>query len=246
MAIKKHEEPNSFFKVEIRVAGPLDGDWPTLVCEGRFQERDEETGDLQPWLFYTPHQSRSFRIACSNAGTYKALIDELFDYENITEHELDVMESVAYKVSQIMAIMYESMCCAVHERDKKWNEKYSELLYQYAMSQTRRRVDASSDNQSNGYVYLIRHRNGLTKIGYSRNPRAREKTLQAEDPRLQMIHCFTGDMELEKKLHKAFSHLRKRGEWFELEQRHIDWILFFLRDKDNCHIVRECSEALAI
>ena len=39
------------------------------------------------------------------------------------------------------------------------------------------------------FLYLMKHANGLTKIGISCNPRAREKTLQAEDPRLDLFFC---------------------------------------------------------
>lgn len=74
------------------------------------------------------------------------------------------------------------------------------------------------------YVYLMTHRNGLTKIGRSKKPAKREKTLQAEDPRLQMLFFFPGDNTIETRLHRVFSHNRRRGEWFDLQARHIDWI----------------------
>lgn len=82
-----------------------------------------------------------------------------------------------------------------------------------------------SEHVESAFVYLMRHTNGLVKIGYSRNPRNRERTLQAEDPRLEMIHCFRSGRHVETRLHKIFSDLRIRGEWFSLEDRHIDWIV---------------------
>lgn len=40
-----------------------------------------------------------------------------------------------------------------------------------------------------GYVYLMKNsRNGLTKIGHSSNPVFREKTLQAEEPEINLLH----------------------------------------------------------
>jgi len=79
--------------------------------------------------------------------------------------------------------------------------------------------------QKCNYIYIMRHTNGLFKIGFSSRPEEREKTLQAEDPRLHMIGFFIGTPATEKRLHQIFADLRVRGEWFRLEDRHVDWIL---------------------
>jgi hypothetical protein len=83
--------------------------------------------------------------------------------------------------------------------------------------------------ESQDFIYLMRHRNGLVKIGRSRNPVAREKTLQAEDPRLEMFFYGNGDKHIERRLHRIFHELRVRGEWFKLERRHVDWITFLIK-----------------
>ena len=77
-----------------------------------------------------------------------------------------------------------------------------------------------------GFIYLIKHQNGLTKIGYSKTPKLREKTLQAEDPRLKMVAVKSGSMRQEKKLHRVFSEKRIRGEWFNLSDREIELMRF--------------------
>ena len=79
------------------------------------------------------------------------------------------------------------------------------------------------------YVYLMRHVNGLTKIGFSKNPLVREKTLQAEDPRLEIIFTSESTIATERRLHQIFGDLRRRGEWFDLKPHHVDWIMFILR-----------------
>lgn len=78
------------------------------------------------------------------------------------------------------------------------------------------------------YVYLFRHSNGLTKIGLSKDPRKREKTLQAEDPRLHMLAYRKGGSDLETRLHKIFADRRFRGEWFQLSQKDVEWIVWLL------------------
>lgn len=84
-----------------------------------------------------------------------------------------------------------------------------------------------------GFIYLIKHVNGLVKIGRSRKPKAREQTLQAEDPRLEMIGCFQAHNHIEKRLHSIFHDLRVRGEWFRLEDRHVEWIKLVLSNSES-------------
>lgn len=67
------------------------------------------------------------------------------------------------------------------------------------------------------YVYLIHsNSNGYFKIGYSKNPLKRERTLQAEEPDISVLKIWEGDGAFEKLLHKKYDHLRVRGEWFRL------------------------------
>jgi hypothetical protein len=79
------------------------------------------------------------------------------------------------------------------------------------------------------FVYLMQHTNGLTKIGRSKNPRLRERTLQAEDPRLSMIFQCEAEGYIETRLHQIFDSVRVRGEWFDLLPHHVEWIIFMLK-----------------
>jgi hypothetical protein len=85
--------------------------------------------------------------------------------------------------------------------------------------------------QEKTFVYLMRHTNGLTKIGRSKNPRTREKTLQAEDPRLEMIFHCEADGSVESRLHQIFNSVRVRGEWFDLKHHHVEWIVLVLSNQ---------------
>jgi len=80
------------------------------------------------------------------------------------------------------------------------------------------------------YVYLMLDRkNGYYKIGISNEPEWREKTLQSEKPSIKLIAAkkFVNrrmTANIEKALHDSYSHRRKRGEWFQLDQEDIDEI----------------------
>ncbi len=78
-------------------------------------------------------------------------------------------------------------------------------------------------NQQKGFVYLCRDgRNGLVKIGFSTEPKFREKTLQSEVPEVQMLFNFPGTMALEKELHRKYQAHRVRGEWFSLTENEVE------------------------
>jgi hypothetical protein len=75
------------------------------------------------------------------------------------------------------------------------------------------------------YIYLMRNiRSGKTKIGLSVNVRFREKTLQSEEPEVEVLFSCEGTRRDEIKLHSIFSEQRVRGEWFSLEDNDIEYI----------------------
>ena len=63
---------------------------------------------------------------------------------------------------------------------------------------------------------------GFYKIGKSKSPLIRERTLQAEIPTIELVHVIENDME--KMLHEKFSKKRLRGEWFNLSKNDINYI----------------------
>ena len=75
------------------------------------------------------------------------------------------------------------------------------------------------------YVYLMIDKNtGYHKIGRSKDPKYREKTLQSEKPTIELLYKFKAHSSTEKELHKKYNSKRIRGEWFDLNQKDIDYI----------------------
>jgi len=60
---------------------------------------------------------------------------------------------------------------------------------------------------------------GYYKIGRSKNPEYREKTLQAEKPVIEML--YVSDAFCETELHRKYKDKRVRGEWFDLSGKEI-------------------------
>lgn len=74
------------------------------------------------------------------------------------------------------------------------------------------------DDETDGdFVYLmLNKRNDYIKIGKSKRPSFREKTLQADEPDIELITFWKAPSIFEKQLHKQFHLKRQRGEWFDL------------------------------
>lgn len=67
------------------------------------------------------------------------------------------------------------------------------------------------------YVYLMLNDDtSFIKIGTSRNPHYRERTLKSQEPNIHVIALWCCEKSIEKELHKKFSNKRIRGEWFRL------------------------------
>ena len=69
-----------------------------------------------------------------------------------------------------------------------------------------------------GFVYVI-HATGTNriKIGYSASPKDRLAQLQTGSPfPLQMLVCWPGSVERERRAHRYLSQFRQSGEWFEV------------------------------
>ena len=76
---------------------------------------------------------------------------------------------------------------------------------------------------SNKKTYIMKdNHNGLYKIGFSKNPKIREKTLQSEKPSIEMVKIW--DKDIEKHLHKIYDNNRVRGEWFNLNKTQVHYI----------------------
>jgi hypothetical protein len=78
--------------------------------------------------------------------------------------------------------------------------------------------------EKDSYIYLMKNtRNGYTKIGISKNPKHREKTLQSEEPEIDLIWKkeIPNAIGREIELHKKYSDKRIRGEWFDLTEQDI-------------------------
>ena len=79
------------------------------------------------------------------------------------------------------------------------------------------------------YLYIMKDTStGYHKIGISKNPQYREKTLQSEKPTIEIVWVSDSTTikarDIEKALHSYFEHRRTRGEWYNLSSHQIESI----------------------
>lgn len=87
------------------------------------------------------------------------------------------------------------------------------------------------------YVYLmVNNDTALIKIGTSKKPRYREKTLHSQEPAIHLIAVWCCSKEVEKELHKKYSNKRIRGEWFRLLLEDLTDIDEFMKIQLNNHV----------
>lgn len=75
-----------------------------------------------------------------------------------------------------------------------------------------------SNNDIKTYI-IFEENTGYYKIGKSKQPKIREKTLRSEKPNIKMI--LVCDKNIESYLHKKYKDKRIRGEWFDLSSDEI-------------------------
>ena len=79
-------------------------------------------------------------------------------------------------------------------------------------------------------IYVMIDKNtGYYKIGRSRNPKVRERTLQSEKPTIEMIFSKEALVLDERVIHEMFQEKRVRGEWFDLNGSDLQKIREYLK-----------------
>lgn len=90
------------------------------------------------------------------------------------------------------------------------------------------KVEESSRKIRKGLIYLVRANTGEYKIGYSVDVVSRLKAFSVQPPfKYELIHNFpSDDMEIaEAKLHHKYEEKHIRGEWFQLNESEVEWIM---------------------
>lgn len=150
---------------------------------------------------------------CSIANTYQHLIKTACEQEGfLTENKEQLRNDGVTLVMSHRPILDVTF----FKRDFFFEQYFNSKLIEYALQ---------NEYEAEEKVYIMfNSRSLLYKIGYSTNPKRRERTLQGEDPELKLIACWITPKETEKELHNLFAKKRTRGEWFRLNLKDLEKI----------------------
>jgi len=163
--------------------------------------------------------SDAFKYSCLNSD-YNFEYGESY-YFKVTNNQLYVNNLASYGKIYVTGYILNSNMIRI----KEFREEAIDIqkLSEY--------TELDSDYKQT-YVYIMFDRNtGYYKLGRSKNPKVREKTLQSEKPTIEMLHCFSAINLDEKNLHLIFKEKRVRGEWFDLSGSDIQNIITYFNSK---------------
>jgi len=75
---------------------------------------------------------------------------------------------------------------------------------------------------------MVNKETSLIKIGFSKDPFYREKTLQSREPEIHRIAYWKAPRYIEAELHKKYKEKRIRGEYFRLNIKDLHEINRFM------------------
>ena len=117
------------------------------------------------------------------------------------------------------------------ESRRLWSESDCIKYHSYVFNSTKKKVQELKkvvetlnkliSKKYSGYVYIIRRtRDGLYKIGVSKNPKQRIQQLKTGVPDLEVINIIKTDhaRELERIIHDKYASVRVgKSEWFDID-----------------------------
>lgn len=135
---------------------------------------------------------------------YKSFGQEL--HKNSILYSITAIEGFSLESKPIRCIMIDEDILI--DRIKKGVKKFNKIGH----------FEPTSVN----YIYLMHDKkSNLFKIGFSKDPKYREKTLRPEEPNISLYSQWFTSQKYESILKKKFEEKRKRGEWFQLTKKDL-------------------------
>ena len=165
-------------------------------------------------LDFATKELKSCRVDYQD-GDYKVLFSFPMKYS--------IWSGPGFNSGMFFCLWFRTYMKAMKETIPDWQPKQSPV----PESQNNFHEDSKDDTTEQVFVYLMTDKNtGLYKIGISKDPKYRERTLQSEKPTIDLI-CNKGfpnrkvAQAIESALHSLYGNKRIRGEWFNLDEQDV-------------------------
>jgi hypothetical protein len=138
---------------------------------------------------------------------------------NIICYNFDLLTSLGFKINSNRGIIFRKKMNSYFRVSSHMSKDFSALFNEM--------FDFSRNTFDKAYLYLMYEAStGFYKIGASKNPNSRERTLQSQKPDIKLLYNtrFTKKkaFSIEQKLHRLFDMKRVRGEWFALTEEDLN------------------------
>ena len=174
-------------------------------------------------LIFSKIKLESELLKLSKTGVIEVV--EWEDYSKIVDNQWMINSNVFKKYPIVLLFISSFAKSTQIYRDNNNNEWYNWFTLSFVNDyKVNGLLNKQSSKKSKYLTYLMLDSNtNLTKIGKSKNPEIREKTLQSEKPTIGLFAIC--DLDFENELHEKFKNLRIRGEWFDLSDSDIKFTM---------------------
>lgn len=164
-----------------------------------------------------------------------AWLDITISGGQVDPHQMEIYE-IEQQILEVERVINQKKF-PVSSEDKDMFEKYKNSLSMeisrrgLAREQKEKRDAEKARRDSlpkDGYIYLLESDQNIYKIGYTKNPDRRAATFGLQLPfSVRVKHLIpTNHMRIaEKQLHDKYSKYRVNGEWFRLNDSHVEEIM---------------------
>jgi Meiotically up-regulated gene 113 len=160
-------------------------------------------------------------------------------YETSKEHEVAKCECLrpidcVFKKTDFVKNRLTKILQRVENETREAGRQVEEELKKLENERTAADLETLRKSRFDVFVYVMEDlRNGAFKIGRSKTPGKRERTLQSEVPQTVLRFSIPADEDHEKQLHAHFDEKNRRGEWFDLAADDLIWIVTFLKENGD-------------
>ncbi len=177
-----------------------------------------------------------FAVAeCSEAWVRDSVKDRAFadSYRSSPEH-LYITEGASFPAVFARTAFVRKRLESMEDAERRGVEAETAEVERLRMDADSRRDSAEVEllrrSRFATFVYIMEDtRKRVFKIGRSKTPGKRERTLQSEVPETTLRFSIPAEESHEKELHERFAHRRIRGEWFELTDVDLLEVFIFLK-----------------
>ncbi len=194
------------------------------ICYIQYKKEVKAFGVEIP-IFSEFSNELAFKLAC-HLQSIDSDLELIETFNQLQNYRSFVLEDCGYMVINTTTNKMNGEIFSIGQRGIIDVWTYSrKLFYEKVMSPI---IDKTHKYPDSKIYLMLDNKTGFFKIGRSKKPKVREKTLQSENPETYLLAEWSAPKSTEKELHTKYAKFRKRGEWFKLTLKELYEIKEFM------------------